>query len=202
MLAIMFISSVNAAEPDYGFYSEVASILPAGKLTLDLWNSTGLDVEETDSRFRIGLGRTEAWLTHQTIGAKFLVRPRMAIFSQAGFHSGRSPIVELGAVAGISDSFGDVSLSGTLMDRMGVLGMQVAGIARFRLPIVDRYGPVYAVGEGRLRDHVESGFFATAGLRWVIRQQLTLDVWLISTVKTSHDLMYATPAAVRVSFSL
>ena len=199
MLVFPLQNPVQAAEPDYGFYQEIASVLPAGKLSIDVWNSSGENVHTQPSQLRLGLGRLEGWLTTETLGGKLQLQRHLGVFARAGVHSRRASISELGGVFSFSDRIGRVSLSGLMFERQGQMGMQAGGLAQMKLPVFDNFGPLYAMGELILRDHNGSEVRIAAGLRWVARQQVTVDMWLAGSHTKDNALFYALPAAVRVT---
>lgn len=201
-LALVAQSSLYAAEPDYGFYQETANVLPAGKLTVDVWNSSGDSVHAQPSQLRFGLGRFEPWLSNETIGGKLKVHRHISTFARTGIHSRRASIAELGAVFSLSDRIGRVSVNGSMFDRESVIGLQVGGLAQMRLPILASYGPLFAMGELQLRDHIDSGARLAGGFRWVTRKQLTVDMWVMGSHMKDNGLFYAVPAAIRVTLAI
>lgn len=205
MLAIVFWMPVNtarAADPDYGFYSERAVMLPAGKLSVDVWNTSGAMVQRSLSRARFGLGRAELWADEAALGGKVKVFPGVISFARMGIQSAGNSLFELGSMVGLGNTTGELAIGGAVYQHQGSFGMQVNGLMRFRLPVVDHFGPLYLQAEGRAIDHIESGIFLSGGLRWVLHKPVAVDLWFVSTNMAANDLMFASPAALRVTLML
>ena len=83
-LLLMSVSTVSQALPSRGFYQELALVSEAGRVSIDVYNSTGKYSRMAYSQIRVGLPwQSEAWLGENGLGYKKMLSRFLAVYGQA-----------------------------------------------------------------------------------------------------------------------
>lgn len=199
-MLVACLSQAAHAEPSRGFLQELGLIAPPGTLYLDLYNTTGTWTRAADSQMRLSRAGGEVVVALERIGYKTLLQPRLAAYGHLGINTAADSLsYNVGAAYSTHPGTLLVNLNPELV--RGAAGTDLYVNAALYLPLQTGLdlGRLSMGAELSLSDNTATRTGLAGGLRWLLRDIVTIDLILAGDGGSGGKASAATPAALRIN---
>ena len=192
------------AAPSRGFLQEFAFISSPGHVFLDVDNTTGDWVPQSDSQIRVSIPKAELNATANMLGYKGMLRPDLAAYVNAGISTASSEKWNFKVGAAYAWALRGLffNVNPELVRDNGALSLQSNGAAFMRLRVPTWMGKVHLAGEINLSEKNSSLMALAGGVRWQYQRYLTLDLMILGSGGKMKTGVIRTPAALRLNLSI
>ena len=206
LFCLLFIltHTASAAGPSRGFLQEFGMLANAGQLSVDVLNTSGGYAPHLGSELRAGSPIGELILSQQSLGYKTLMRPRLAAYGHfsASTHKDDALQVRAGVAYRLRTHDALININPELQknESSNALGVNIALFLRYPNP-PSWLGGFHLGGEMGFFDDGRSPW-GIAGVRWMPRPFLTIDMGLAGAGGGRGGITVKTPAALKVNVSI
>jgi hypothetical protein len=182
---------------------ELGLLASPGNLYLDLYNTTGTWTRAGDSQLRVARQSGEILIAAASVGYKTSLQPRLAAYANLGINTAADSLnYSVGAAYSATPGTLLVNLNPELA--RGPAGTDLYVNAAAFLPLQTGFdlGRLAIGAEVSLSDNTATRTGLAGGLRWSLRDIVTVDLILAGDGGSGGKAAAATPAALRINVRL